>query len=124
MTYNKSALPSEFSLTVEAPAGIANFVVDVRAEGLRELLDGVLGSVPEDDRYTVDLANMDALKLGFWGTLFGISDNSDVNGQTSKTFAIGAFLEAMPVETNEIGVKIIDSEGASLSKTLTIIMTE
>ena len=122
MTYSKSALPSEFSLTVEAPAGIANFVVDVRAEGLRELLDGVLGSVPEEDRYTVDLANMDALKLGFWGALFGISDNSDVKGQTSKTFAIGAFLAAMPVGTNDLGISITDNDGETLSKTLTIIM--
>ena len=124
VTYSKSALPSEFSLTVEAPAGIANFVVDVRAEGLRELLDGVLGSVPEKDRYTVDLANMDALKLGFWGALFGISDNSDVKGQTSKTFAIGAFLAAMPVGTNDLGISITDNDGETLSKTLTIIMTE
>ena len=124
VTYSKSALPSEFSLTVEAPAGIANFVVDVRAEGLRELLDGVLGSVPEEDRYTVDLANMDALKLGFWGALFGISDNSDVKGQTSKTFAIGAFLAAMPQGTNDLGISITDNDGETLSKTLTIIMTE
>ena len=122
VTYSQSALPSEFSLTVEAPAGIANFVVDVRAEGLRELLDGVLGSVPEEDRYTVDLANMDALKLGFWGALFGISDNSDVKGQTSKTFAIGAFLAAMPVGTNDLGIAITDNDGETLSKTLTIIM--
>lgn len=124
VTYSKSALPSEFSLTVEAPAGIANFVVDVKAEGLRDLLDGVLGSVPEEDRYTVDLANMDALKLGFWGALFGISDNSDVKGQTSKTFAIGAFLAAMPVGTNDLGISITDNDGETLSKTLTIIMTE
>lgn len=124
VTYSKANLPSEFNLIVEAPAGISNFIVDVKSAGLRALIDGVLSSVPEDERYSVDLANMDDLKLGFWGTLFGITSNSDVNGQTSKTFAIGAFLEAMPVETNEIGVKIIDSEGASLSKTLTIIMTE
>ena len=124
VTYSKANLPSEFNLIVEAPAGISNFIVDVKSAGLRALLDGVLSSVPEDERYSVDLANMDDLKLGFWGALFGIESNSDVNGQTSKTFAIGAFLEAMPVETNEIGVKIIDSEGASLSKTLTIIMTE
>lgn len=124
VTYSKANLPSEFNLIVEAPAGISNFIVDVKSAGLRALIDGVLSSVPEDERYSVDLANMDDLKLGFWGALFGITFNSDVNGQTSKTFAIGAFLEAMPVETNEIGVKIIDSEGASLSKTLTIIMTE
>ena len=124
VTYSTAALPSEFNLTVEAPAGIAKFVVDVRAEGLRKLLDDVLSSVPVEDRYIVDLANMDALKLGFWGALFGISDNSDVNGQTSKTFAIGAFLSAMPVGTNDLGIAITDNDGETLSKTLTIIMTE
>ena len=124
MTYSKADLPSEFNLTVEAPAGIANFIVDVRAEGLRTLLDGVLGSVSEEERYTVDLANMDALKLGFWGALFGITGNSDVNGQTSKTFAIGTFLAAMPVGTNDLGITIRDKNGEELSKTLTIIMTE
>lgn len=124
VTYSKADLPSEFNLTVEAPAGIANFIVDVRAEGLRTLLDRVLGSVSEEERYTVDLANMDALKLGFWGALFGITGNSDVNGQTSKTFAIGTFLAAMPVGTNDLGITIRDKNGEELSKTLTIIMTE
>ena len=123
VTYSKAALPSEFNLTVEAPAGIANFIVDVRAEGLRQLLDGVLKEVSEDERYTVDLANMDTLKLGFWGALFGITDNSDVNEQTSKTFAIGTFLAAMPDGTNDLGITIRDKNGNELSKTLTIIIT-
>lgn len=124
VTYSKAALPSEFHLTVEAPAGIANFIVDVKSAGLRALLDMVLSTVSEDERYSVDLANMDDIKLGFWGALFGITSNSDVNGQTSKTFSIAAFLAAMPAETNEMDITIKDKDGNSLSKTLTIIMTE
>lgn len=124
VTYSKAALPSEFNLTVEAPAGIENFIVDVKSAGLRALIDMVLSTVPEEERYSVDLANMDDVKLGFWGSLFGITSNSDVNGQTSKTFSIAAFLAAMPAETNVMDITINDKDGNSLSRTLTIIMTE
>ena len=118
VTYSKAALPSEFNLTVEASAGIEKFVVDVRTPGLQSLLDMMSMD------YSVDLANMDEAELAFWGSLFGIASNGDVNGQTSKTFAIAAFLMAMPEETNELCVTITDKAGNSLSKTLTIIMTE
>lgn len=124
VTYSQASLPSEFNLTVEAPAGIANFIVNVKSAGLRSLIDLVLSTVPEEERYSVDLANMDDVKLVFWGSLFGITSNSDVNGQTSKTFSIAAFLAAMPVETNVMDITINDKDGNSLSETLTIIMTE
>lgn len=118
VTYSKAALPSEFNLTVEAPAGIEKFVVDVNTPGLQELLD-----LMKMD-YSVDLANMNDAELEFWGNLFGITSNADVNGQTSKIFEIAAFLTAMPEEKNELKVTITDKAGNSLSKTLTIIMTE
>ena len=118
VTYSKAALPSEFNLTVEAPAGIEKFVVDVNTPGLQGLLD-----LMKMD-YSVDLANMDDAELEFWGNLFGITSNADVNGQTSKIFEIAAFLMAMPEEKNELKVTITDKAGNSLSKTLTIIMTE
>ena len=117
VTYSKAALPSEFNLTVEAPAGIEKFVVDVNTPGLQGLLD-----LMKMD-YSVDLANMDDAELEFWGNLFGITSNADVNGQTSKIFEIAAFLTAMPEEKNELKVTITDKAGNSLSKTLTIIMT-
>lgn len=118
VTYSKAVLPSEFNLTVAAPAGIEKFVVDVNTPGLQGLLD-----LMKMD-YSVDLANMDDAELEFWGNLFGITSNADVNGQTSKIFEIAAFLTAMPEEKNELKVTITDKAGNSLSKTLTIIMTE
>lgn len=117
VTYSKAALPEQFSLSVSAPAGVENFVVDIKSAGLRSLLD-----MMQMD-YSVDLANMTDAEEGFWGALFQVT-SADVKGKTEVTFEIGAFLGAMPAETNELGITLTDTEGASISKTLTIIMTE
>ena len=117
VTYNKSELPSEFNLTVSAPAGIEKYEVNILSAGLRALLD-----MMQMD-YSVDLANMSATEEGFWGTLFGITSD-DVKGQTDVVFQIGAFLAAMPAETNELQVVITDKNGETATAALTIIMTE
>lgn len=117
VTYSKSALPEEFSLSVEAPAGIANYVVNVNSAGLQGLLDLM------EMGYSVDLANMNDKETGFWGNLFGMT-SADVKGKTEVSFQIAAFLSAMPNETNKLEVVITDGNGDKLSKTLTIIMTE
>ena len=115
VTYSKSALPSEFNLTVSAPAGIEKYVVNVKSAGLRGFLDMMQMS------YSVDLANMNAAEEGFWGALFGIT-SADVKGKTEVVFQIAAFLSAMPEETNELEIVITDNDGASVIRTLTIIM--
>ena len=115
VTYSKSALPSEFNLTVSAPAGVEKYVVNVKSAGLRGLLDMMQMS------YSVDLANMNAAEEGFWGALFGIT-SADVKGKTEVVFQIAAFLSAMPEETNELEIVITDNDGASVTRTLTIIM--
>ena len=117
MTYSKSALPEEFSLSVEAPAGIAKYVVNVNSAGLQGLLDLM------EMGYSVDLANMNDKETGFWGNLFGMT-SADVKGKTGVSFKIASFLSAMPNETNKLEVVITDGNGDTLSKTLTIIMTE
>lgn len=117
VTYNKSELPSEFNLTVSAPAGIEKYEVNILSAGLRGLLD-----MMQMD-YSVDLANMSATEEGFWGSLFGITSD-DVKGQTDVVFQIGAFLAAMPAETNELQVVITDKNGETATAALTIIMTE
>lgn len=117
VTYSKSALPEEFSLSVEAPAGIAKYVVNVKSAGLQGLLDLM------EMGYSVDLANMNDKETGFWGNLFGMT-SADVKGKTEVPFQIAAFLSAMPNETNKLEVVITDGNGDKLSKTLTIIMTE
>lgn len=117
VTYNKSELPSEFNLTVSAPAGIEKYEVNILSAGLRGLLD-----LMQMD-YSVDLANMSAAEEGFWGSLFGITSD-DVKGQTDVVFQIGAFLAAMPAETNELQVVITDKNGETATAALTIIMTE
>ena len=117
VTYNKSELPSEFNLTVSAPAGIEKYEVNILSAGLRALLD-----MMQMD-YSVDLANMSAAEEGFWGSLFGITSD-DVKGQTDVVFQIGAFLAAMPAETNELQVVITDKNGETATAALTIIMTE
>lgn len=117
VTYNKSELPSEFNLTVSAPAGIEKYEVNILSAGLRGLLD----TMQMD--YSVDLANMSATEEGFWGSLFGITSD-DVKGQTDVVFQIGAFLAAMPAETNELQVVITDKNGETATAALTIIMTE
>ena len=117
VTYNKSELPSEFNLTVSAPAGIEKYEVNILSAGLRGLLD-----LMQMD-YSVDLANMSATEEGFWGSLFGITSD-DVKGQTDVVFQIGAFLAAMPAETNELQVVITDKNGETATAALTIIMTE
>lgn len=117
VTYNKSELPSEFNLTVSAPAGIEKYEVNILSAGLRGLLDMMRMN------YSVDLANMSATEEGFWGSLFGITSD-DVKGQTDVVFQIGAFLAAMPAETNELQVVITDKNGETATAALTIIMTE
>lgn len=117
VTYNKSELPSEFNLTVSAPAGIEKYEVNILSAGLRGLLD-----MMQMD-YSVDLANMSSTEEGFWGSLFGITSD-DVKGQTDVVFQIGAFLAAMPAETNELQVVITDKNGETATAALTIIMTE
>lgn len=117
VTYNKSELPSEFNLTVSAPAGIEKYEVNILSAGLRGLLD-----MMQMD-YSVDLANMSATEEDFWGSLFGITSD-DVKGQTDVVFQIGAFLAAMPAETNELQVVITDKNGETAAAALTIIMTE
>lgn len=117
VTYNKSELPSEFNLTVSAPAGIEKYEVNILSAGLRGLLD-----MMQMD-YSVDLANMSAKEEGFWGSLFAITSD-DVKGQTDVVFQIGAFLAAMPAETNELQVVITDKNGETATAALTIIMTE
>lgn len=117
VTYSKSELPSEFNLTVSAPAGIEKYEVNILSAGLRGLLD-----MMQMD-YSVDLANMSATEEGFWGSLFGITSD-DVKGQTDVVFQIGAFLAAMPAETNELQVVITDKNGETATAALTIIMTE
>ena len=117
VTYNKSELPSEFNLTVSAPAGIEKYEVNILSAGLRALLD-----MMQMD-YSVDLANMSATEEDFWGSLFGITSD-DVKGQTDVVFQIGAFLAAMPAETNELQVVITDKNGETATAALTIIMTE
>ena len=117
VTYSKSELPSEFNLTVSAPAGIEKYEVYILSAGLRGLLD-----MMQMD-YSVDLANMSATEEGFWGSLFGITSD-DVKGQTDVVFQIGAFLAAMPAETNELQVVITDKNGETATAALTIIMTE
>ena len=117
VTYNKSELPSEFNLTVSAPAGIEKYEVNILSAGLRGLLD-----MMQMD-YSVDLANMSAAEENFWGSLFGITSD-DVKGQTDVVFQIGAFLAAMPAETNELQVVITDKNGETATAALTIIMTE
>lgn len=116
VTYSKSALPSEFNLTVTAPAGIEKYVVNVNSAGLQGLLDMMQMA------YEVDLANMSAAEEGFWGELFGIT-SADVKDKPEVVFQIAAFLMAMPEETNELEVVITDKEGNTETKTLTIIMT-
>lgn len=117
VTYSKSALPSQFSLSVSASAGVEKFEVSILSAGLRTLLDMMQMG------YVVDLANMNAAEEGFWGSLFQVT-SADVKGKTEVTFEIAAFLGAMPAETNELEITVTDTEGSSLSKTLTIIMTE
>lgn len=117
VTYSKSELPSEFNLTVSAPAGIEKYEVNILSAGLRGLLD-----MMQMD-YSVDLANMSATEEDFWGSLFGITSD-DVKGQTDVVFQIGAFLAAMPAETNELQVVITDKNGETATAALTIIMTE
>lgn len=117
VTYNKSELPSEFNLTVSAPAGIEKYEVNILSAGLRGLLDMMRMD------YSVDLANMSATEEDFWGSLFGITSD-DVKGQTDVVFQIGAFLAAMPAETNELQVVITDKNGETATAALTIIMTE
>ena len=117
VTYSKSALPDVFNLTVEAPAGISKYLVNVKSSGLRGLLDMM------EMGYSVDLANMNGDETEFWGGLFGIT-SADVAGKSSVVFQIAAFLQAMPNETNELEVVITDGNGDSVSRTLTIIMTE
>ena len=117
VTYSKSELPSEFNLTVSAPAGIEKYEVNILSAGLRGLLDQMQMD------YSVDLANMSATEEGFWGFLFGITSD-DVKGQTDVVFQIGAFLAAMPAETNELQVVITDKNGETATAALTIIMTE
>lgn len=117
VTYNKSELPSEFNLTVSAPAGIEKYEVNILSAGLRALLD-----MMQMD-YSVDLANMSAAEEDFWGSLFGITSD-DVKGQTDLVFQIGAFLAAMPAETNELQVVVTDKNGETATAALTIIMTE
>lgn len=117
VTYSKAALPSEFNLTVSAPAGIESYLVNVKSSGLRGLLD-----MMQMD-YSVDLAAMDGAEEGFWGALFGIT-SADVKGKTDVTFEIAAFLSAMPLETNEMEIVITDNAGASKSAVLSITMTE
>lgn len=117
VTYNKSELPSEFNLTVSAPAGIEKYEVNILSAGLRGLLD-----MMQMD-YSVDLANMSATEEDFWGSLFGITSD-DVKGQPDVVFQIGAFLAAMPAETNELQVVITDKNGETATAALTIIMTE
>lgn len=117
VTYSKSALPDVFNLTVEAPAGISKYLVNVKSAGLRGLLDMMKMG------YSVDLANMNGDETEFWGGLFGIT-SADVAGKGSVVFQIAAFLQAMPNETNELEVVITDGNGDSVSRTLTIIMTE
>ncbi|HIZ86131.1 MAG TPA: DUF4493 domain-containing protein [Candidatus Coprenecus stercoravium] len=116
VTYSKSALPSEFNLTVKVPAGVEKYEVNVKSSGLQGLLD--MMTMP----YTVDLANMNAAEEGFWGALFGIT-SADVKGRTEVVFQIAAFLMAMPEETNELEIVITDKNGETSSATLTIIMT-
>ena len=116
VTYSKAALPSEFNLTVAAPAGIEKYVVNVNSAGLRDLVDMM------QMEYSVDLANMNADEEGFWGALFGIT-SADVKGKTEVVFQIAGFLSAMPEETNELEVVITDKEGNTITKNLTIIMT-
>lgn len=116
VTYSKLALPSEFNLTVTAPAGIEKYVVNVNSAGLQGLLDEMQMA------YEVDLANMSAAEEGFWGKLFGIT-SADVKDKPEVVFQIAAFLMAMPEETNELEVVITDKEGNTETKTLTIIMT-
>lgn len=116
VTYSTAALPSEFNLTVKAPAGIEKYVVNVNSAGLRSLVDMM------EMEYRVDLANMNADEEGFWGALFGIT-SADVKGKTEVVFQIAEFLSAMPVETNELEVVITDKEGNTITKNLTIIMT-
>ncbi len=116
VTYSKAALPSEFNLTVAAPAGIEKYVVNVNSAGLRDLVDMM------QMEYSVDLANMNAGEEGFWGALFGIT-SADVKGKTEVVFQIAGFLSAMPEETNELEVVITDKEGNTITKNLTIIMT-
>lgn len=116
VTYSKAALPSEFNLTVAAPAGIEKYVVNVNSAGLRDLVDMM------QMEYSVDLANMNADEEGFWGAMFGIT-SADVKGKTEVVFQIAGFLSAMPEETNELEVVITDKEGNTITKNLTIIMT-
>ncbi len=117
VTYSKASLPGSFTLSVSASAGIASYVVNVKSTGLQGLLDMMSMS------YSVDLANMDAAQTEFWGSLFGIT-SADVSGKPDVTFEIAPFLSAMPVETNELEVVITDGNGDTLSRTLTIVMTE
>ena len=117
VTYSKASLPSQFSLSVSAPAGIRNFNVDIKSAGLRSLLD-----MMQMD-YSVDLADMTAAEEGFWGALFQVT-SADVRDKTEVTFEIGAFLMAMPSESNELEITVTDAKGTSLTKTLTIVITE
>lgn len=119
VTYSKSSnnIPGEFYLKVEAPAGISNYVVNVKSPGLQQLVDMM------SMKHSVDLANMSMEEEGFWGKLFEIT-SADVKGKSEITFEIAGFLGLMPNETNELEVVITDGNGDKLSKTLTIIMTE
>ena len=115
-TFSSSTLPSEFKLSVSAPAGIAEYVVNIKSEGLHKLLD-MMKMV-----YTVNLADMSEKEQEFWGSLFGI-ESTDVKDQTEVTFEIASFLALppFPAEENILEVVIKDNSGNSLSKTLTII---
>lgn len=132
VTYSKkevNALIEEgnfsFELSVIADVGIEKFVVEVASPGLQGLIDIMKGAYPTLT-YKVDLANMSADDIAFWGTLvFPNLTSDDVKGKSDVSFEIGNFIPAMIVgETNIMNVEITDSKGKVEKASLQIIMTE
>lgn len=132
IVFAKSAPLEVFDLKVTASAGIEQYVVKIMSEALKGLVDGMESNFPgigAECNYTVDLANMTGSHLGFWGSLFGITEPAtQVKGQTAYTLSVGGFLPAMAtiggVGDHVLDITIIDGNGGSFNKVVTFRVTE
>ena len=111
-------LPELFEISVTVPKGIAAYVVNVKSDGLKELVASMKETFPGISN-SVDLASMNDDEVSFWGNLFGIT-SADVKGKTELTFNITTFLSAMSItgEMNELEISVADEAGAKETKTL------
>lgn len=124
-TINVSKTCQVLDVAIAAPEQIEQLKVTILSPNLGEALLSGMGLWGEFDMATPNATQSEALtELGL------IDPASPIKGKTAHTFSVGTFMGLLALDNSAIGqnhkfkITVVDKKGNSLTRTLSLILTE